>query len=308
MPKPSKAKTYFTVDVDGQPRTLFAVREGKTHDGLTIIMKSAEAVAGHLFEPTEVVEQRYSIHDSPSSQSENTIKHTLILANGELVDTHKQTRGLKDNLLTPLFFRGCISLDSDRYLYKTKVRDSVVSLGAYDPRSTILNYGLFASGRGGPKMAGSTKYKMTVAHFRAFTLYVPYCFTNLPSSDFGVVQHLIGDAPRINQEPTATVEKFIDPGWRPQDARAIAITKFRQIHDHAIARCIEDWQGIEGLEVPPVVASFLQEVGPGLLTQYEARQKFGKFVRRGKGVLPRKDAPRKLNFDLDRATFWVRDD
>jgi hypothetical protein len=150
------ADIRFTIDVAGHPRSLFSITERK--DEVTLGLKSPlivnkdgkapSPIETPDVEPSQIREQRFSIHPSPNSPMRITaIKQTRILANGRRDYLRHYTRAIKDGEKFALIFsRRCGRLESPEYIPKGKFTN--ISLGAFEPDNFSLIYSVIVAANG----------------------------------------------------------------------------------------------------------------------------------------------------------------
>lgn len=115
MPKP----TIFSASADGKERVLFSIQERASGD-LTLILKHAEwDIPQQGDAPTDedrLIEERFSVHRSPNSQTVNAIKYTKIRKDGTRGITRHYSRAIKiSNQFAPLLIRRSGNMAAPRY-------------------------------------------------------------------------------------------------------------------------------------------------------------------------------------------------
>ena len=180
----------FTIDVNGQPRTLFSVVERR--NDVTLVLKSAHFNARHgsaVFleyfpsnTSSKIIENRYSIHPSPSSDSINVIKHTMVLANGDRIHNRNYTQVIKKKeRFTLVYCRQCGNIALPRYAAQGKFTN--VSLGSFEPQYFTLMYGVFV-GASDAEFAGQYEARIlnVLQHkFDKIRIVVFWTFMNIAS-------------------------------------------------------------------------------------------------------------------------------
>lgn len=187
----AQAKTRFTIDVNGQPKTVFSIVEKKDGDLNLHITSGGKSYKtenlsqlvvipdGVTFEPCSM---HISIHPSSRSDETNTIKWTQTYSARE-ENIHQLTTGMKkDNLFVPALFRVCGDLTADRYSVKEKTNESRISLGAYDPSKDQLRF-MVVCGRADKSFQKIDDHPSNLIQhvFPNFTLTLIWSYLNLPS-------------------------------------------------------------------------------------------------------------------------------
>ena len=127
----------FVVDLDGLPRSLFSVVEKR--DETTLGLKSHmhnmklgqhSPLSIPFGKPSEVIQQKYSIHASRESERGiNVIKQTMLLADKRVIPYYHYTRAIKSGKdFAFLFCRRCGELNRPEFVARGT---SHISLGSY---------------------------------------------------------------------------------------------------------------------------------------------------------------------------------
>lgn len=137
--------TIFSASIKGSERRLFHVQERSTTKDLTIVVKHARfAIPDGGFAANEadrVVEERYSVHRSPTSTRTNGIKYTRILGDGRRDHSYQYTEALKIyNHFSIVFIRRSGDISDENYSITKRHRGNIVSLGGYDPQLFQIVY------------------------------------------------------------------------------------------------------------------------------------------------------------------------
>jgi hypothetical protein len=145
--------TRFTVELGGYPRALFSVVERRNETtlgirtdafqnkhGITTPLKLSE------LEPSKIIEQKISIHPSPSSPTKiNVIKHRKVMANGRATVARNYTKAIKGaDGFAFVFQQRCGDLNRSLYISRGK---NNISVGAYDPSHFSLIYAIFVGAK-----------------------------------------------------------------------------------------------------------------------------------------------------------------
>ncbi len=186
-------KTRFVIEVEGSPRTVFAVHETRGGDLNIHITSGGRAYSAPTFgelvavcdeSKFEECEKHISVHASKKSAEVNVIKQTQkYLGRAEEICQYQYTTGLKlDNLFVPVLFRICGDLSRDRYQLPAKCADRLESLGIYAPSQGQLRFMVVCSRRG-TSFPNDEEHPSNVKEvdFENFTLTVIWSYLNKPS-------------------------------------------------------------------------------------------------------------------------------
>ena len=178
----------FTIDVAGEPRSVFSVQEraSATSPFSSTVehwdWRSRARMSGYA-EPSPLV-LRYSLHRSDESPTGiNVLKRTIVSADGERSDGGNYTRAIKNTKrFTLLHSHRAMDLSDPRYTLG-KNRGTVFSLRSYDPSVSSCSIKIWA----GPAEREFSYYRVTddlkliQQRFAAFRLAIMWCFLTLPS-------------------------------------------------------------------------------------------------------------------------------
>ncbi len=142
-------RVRFVIDVNGTPRTVFAVSEQKAGDLNIHITSGGRTYTGKTLNDLVALsdesafddcEKHISVHTSSRSLNVNVIKRTQVFVDRK-EDSCQVTTGIKqDNLFIPVLFRVCGDLSRERYVIPESCDDNLVSLGQYDPSQGQLRF------------------------------------------------------------------------------------------------------------------------------------------------------------------------
>lgn len=187
----SKMKTRFVIDVEGSPRTVFAVHETRGGDLNIHITSGGRAYSAATFgelvavcdeSKFEACEKHISVHASKKSPAVNVIKRTQTFPD-RTEDICQYTTGIKlDNLFVPVLFRICGDLSRDRYQLPVKCVDRLESLGVYEPNQGQLRF-MAVCTRRGTSFPKDEEHPSNVKQvdFENFTLTVIWSYLNKAS-------------------------------------------------------------------------------------------------------------------------------
>lgn len=153
MSKKTISRVRFTIDAEGQPRTLFSAYE-KANGAVYIRPKKDPHFRfpgqhpDGIKKPIYVSSQKYSIHPSENSpQKVNTIHSTTVLEGYEPLEWRHLTKAIKKEVgFAFLNLRRCSSLAQPHFVSQD-TNETTVSLGAYDPKLFTLYYAIIAGAK-----------------------------------------------------------------------------------------------------------------------------------------------------------------
>lgn len=184
----AKDTIRFVVVVKGKQRVLLSAQQKKDGDVL-LFFKSADN-----YENTDIgiLEQRYSIHQSPLSKNSSTIKHTLKLANKKEITTVNYTEAIKAGRgFCPIFFKFCNNLQNTNHDLNPKRTKELIILGKSDERfSFYFGVILSASNVVLPSSADNNinVHELILGNIRISILS---CLTALPPHRFSRITHAL---------------------------------------------------------------------------------------------------------------------
>ena len=190
----------FVVDLDGHPRSLFSVVESGDETTLGLKSSSHNMKLGQgaplsipISNPTEILQQKYSIHPSPESeQGINVIKQTLLLADGRKIPYYHYTRAIKSGEnFAFVFCRRCGQLEQPHYIARGT---SHISLGSYDPTRFVLIYAVIVGAKE-TEFSHQSPIAVNVKQvvFNNLRLIVLWSFLSVPSHPSTFSAHISND-------------------------------------------------------------------------------------------------------------------
>jgi len=191
----SKPIARFTVEVLGQPRSLFSVSENKDHT-LTLrltnlgLHKTYGQNSSEISRLPAILHQYYSIHSSKTSpEGVNAIVQHKIVEGPHEYETRHYTKAIKrGNAFASLFFRRCTTLTHPSYIPKPR-RGTMVSIGRYDPSAFTLFYNVVAGARGYELAIDDPKIAASFFDFRNVRITVLSVFVSIPASNSSYTGH-----------------------------------------------------------------------------------------------------------------------
>ena len=190
-----KSDYRIVVESDGKLLRLFSITQ-RDNDDIVIKPQQAEfyrEINGEDLQKTPlIINQKYSIHCSPNSESGiNAIVQTLELSTGENIKTRNYTNALKkNNLFTILFACRCPDLDNDRYL--TDDKTTIVNLTKYNSKISVLYY-MIVVGNVGENFEDiiHSDFGCTTIQLNKFSVSVFWSFSHMPSDPTGSKIHVL---------------------------------------------------------------------------------------------------------------------
>lgn len=178
----------ISASVKGAERQLLQVQERSTSQDLTIVVKSTvfrvSQYGARGTENDRVVEARYSVHCSPSSDRTNGIKFTQILADRRRHNTYNYTEAIKvHNQFAIVFVRRSGDLSDDRYIINN-TGGPIIKLGPYDPAYFQLVYMVLVSAPDRHFVVPTLSYINCLQYnFSRFRLVILWQFMCCPEDD-----------------------------------------------------------------------------------------------------------------------------
>lgn len=210
----------------GRDRQLLKVLDKGSE--ILLFLAAAGKYVGAPFAGREILEQRYTVHETKHSvRNINEIKQTIRLEDDGLVETILDAKGPKSGKIQLIYVRGCPSLELPRYDMNAKRADIVGSIGDYNPEKRTLLYAVFISSVDGPeRIASHSRYNQNVFDFDRFRLYIISTLVCFPSYWDGRLFHLTSNVMRYNKEKIPG--KILDgvEGFDPKGARSIVLNMF----------------------------------------------------------------------------------
>ena len=180
-----KPLTRFVVEIDGELKRLFSVRE--VSKGLLIVKTDApSSVATHEGKVSPILTYKHTVHTSERSETgANLIHMTQEFENGSTKQAHLLTHAVRDGTFAPIIQKLAPDPRNKPSLVPHK-KDIIVSLGTFDPGAATLIYGIWlSSADAAPSFPRDTAYSSIVCPFRLFSLSVAYGFVAEPSTVIG---------------------------------------------------------------------------------------------------------------------------
>lgn len=261
MSRPPKLRVQ--IDVEGKARELFSARITRNED-LILVFKYSNFHNDEEMTKTLITEQRYSVHPSKQSVSKlNTIKHTLILENGDTFNSYHETFAIRDNLLAPLIFRLCPALNEPEYVSNPRAKDEVSMIDAYDVHEKTLMYTILLTSNNGPNIVPkSSRYKQISYDFGPYRIILVWSFSNLYSHYRGQISHNMNMTPRENGEISNHGVKIPPtPGVRHSRIHTVIFSEFTRMHEFAC--------DLMHSTVPEIPADIFKAAGFGLFSKEE---------------------------------------
>jgi hypothetical protein len=181
-------KITFGIEVDEKPRKLFSLIEKKSGDLILTLNHAKNYEEGtNILGP--IKQQRYSIHKSPQSPSNNTIKQTIELEGGKLYHTYNSTKAIKEKSgFCYIYSRRAPNLDLDRLNFKSKADDVIID--AYVPSIRTLVYSIFISDESiNFKDKNFDDFKIHQIKFGFIKIVILWSYINFPSDTSGFLSH-----------------------------------------------------------------------------------------------------------------------
>lgn len=185
----AKRLTRFVVEIDGELKRLFSVREAK-RGLLTINTDAHETISTNQGQTSEIRALKHSVHTSERSETgANMVHMTQDYANGTTKEMHLLTHAVRDGTFAPIYQR-LVADPRNRPTLVPHKNDVIVSIGRFDPSKATLIYGVWLSSVAGTHSFPADRAYSTVGHeFQHFGLSVAFGFTVEPSTTVGFFLH-----------------------------------------------------------------------------------------------------------------------
>lgn len=226
----------FTIDVDGEPRSLFRVVERR--DEVTLGLKSPvfnarQAAAKSALDvpehgaPSKVIEQRYQIHPSRESATGiSAINQTMILANGKRIRYRHYTKVIKSREnFAFIYCRRCGRLERPELIPRGKFEN--ISLGTFEPQNFTLIYAVLIGARDKEFIAQHRQTRIGIIQhpFNNLRIIVLWTFLNTRSHPIWMTAHLETIPPEI----LAPTDRDLADGLNPYECVRMFAEKAREL-------------------------------------------------------------------------------
>jgi hypothetical protein len=249
-----KPQTRFVVEIDGQLRRVFSVRE--VRDGRLIVTTGGEgtklSLNGTL---VEVLTMKHTIHVSEKSETNAVTVHlTQEFVDGRRNDLFNLTHAVKNGNFQPIYSRLVGDPTRARILDRQPC-DQIVSLGRYNPRAETLVLTIWLSATDvADAFPVDTHYSTVVHKFYRYGLIVAYGFAPTPSTPVG---GFINFATTSKERLTETQRRLnymagLSEGSAPHETAKHAIFELNYVLDQMIKpTLVEPPQIKRGILLPP---------------------------------------------------------
>lgn len=193
-----KAKTRVVISSRGAPRELIAIRELENRD-LLIILKLPDESGSTNGPFDKIIQHKFSLHQNPRSPTgSRTVKGTLLYQDGRVRTTAALWQPRNGAVAALLFLYRTPAMDTPSHLANIRSKDSVISIGEYDPRWASLAYAVFVGNCGALdfQLKPTLPFTKTLIQFQMFEVAICHTFMNAPSIPRGelVVQATSGES------------------------------------------------------------------------------------------------------------------
>jgi hypothetical protein len=215
----SKHLTRFVVEIGGEFKRLFSVREVKR--GLLIIKTDApNSISANEGQISQLLSVKHTVHTSDRSETGANLVHmTQEFENGSTKETYLLTHAVRDGTYAPIYQR-LVPDPCDKPSVVPHKKDVIVSLGAFDPGRATLIYGIWlSSATAGSEFPFEKAYSSIVCPFQVFSLSVAYGFVAEPSTPIGTMLHYATTSTekRTDLEKALGYRAGITPGATPDE-------------------------------------------------------------------------------------------
>jgi hypothetical protein len=226
-----KPLARFVVECGGELKRLFSVRE-VSKGSLIITTDAPSSVATNEGQVARILSYKHTVHTSERSETGANLVHmTQEFENGSTKHAHLLTHAVRDGTFAPIYQKLAPDPRNKPSLFPHK-KDTVVSLGAFDPGAATLIYGIWlSSAKDVANFPLDAAYSSVVHQFREFSLSIASGFVAEPSSVIGTsllysttsANRLSGLEQRLGYRtgitPGATAEEL--PGYIVHEMNAV---------------------------------------------------------------------------------------
>lgn len=196
------SKFRFTVTTAGAPRVFLSGSERASSD-LTLFPKTRRGQFFGFQNSVQIVNHRFSVHSSPASPTYNTIKQTIILANGKKVTSALVTDALKrSNSFALLYVKLGPELRHAEYVLNAADKAKRIDLGLFDSERFNFCHAVVIGPKGVQFDAERTDFNVSVHEFALCNLIILSSFLTVPNDGL----HLWRGTISLHQFSTVRVE------------------------------------------------------------------------------------------------------
>jgi hypothetical protein len=255
-------ETVFYVNINGEPTTLFKIRDPGPHSDGT--PRDATILSGHakLMEHEgdwiEFNDQHYSIHKRDNDQN-TLINQKTRLKDGTSINLESIVLDTKAHLLWPLYARRVPKFETSIRKHKDRAKDKNIQIGDYNSELATIFYTIFVTR---PNyivpVSENETFKIYSTLFDKFKAVVLVSFLNIPTMGAGDVQIMTNKLGIINGIPQDGHTKNGGPSF-PADAiiplHFLLIESLRAKYmDRLKEKCEPAW--FQEVSKPPIATQF----------------------------------------------------
>jgi hypothetical protein len=234
----AKGQTRLIAEVDSSPRVLLSVAENSSGE-IHITPARAEVAFYEDREPIPTSHQVYTVHHS-NKWTGNTIHHKILTPGAGSRESYLNTLAVAQGRLQPLYAHTFKDLRDAAIPGSVRKKDTVLSIGNYEPKGFTLHLVLFL---GPPNsnidaLGQSLFYCRYIMKFRDYSLLAAVAYTALPSIPEGNIRHYSSAYPTIDGVRNGELLPAA-PGLGPVEAREAAQGIITGCHGASFVRTIE---------------------------------------------------------------------
>lgn len=229
----SKPCTRIVGRVNGSPRTLLSIREGR--DRKLIVLPS---LGSHIFldgvAREEIKTHHYTVHNSKmSNDGGNLIHQTIDTVSGKRLETHIYTTCVGSNFIQPLYSHTFMDIKSENLAQDMRPKDKYIDILEYNPKSNILHILVCLSSSQInieniilPEFASAF-----FVPFEKFGILIFWCFSCIPSAEKGTTKHYMTSNSTLNGvERHASFDRKVSSGLSCEEISGYLNYEFLQSH------------------------------------------------------------------------------
>jgi hypothetical protein len=195
----------FTITAGSQESVFLSVSETSVEKKIRLFLKAGQNRNMETGPGTEIVEDRFIIHDSPLSSNYSTVHYSQISKDKRKQDVSQLTDAIKKKSgFAMLYGMATANLSNPFYARKPNDKSKIANIDTYDPKKFIFCYAV-AIGAAGASFSVIAKEPVNIRqeNFHRYTLvlfwsYVP--FLSAPFSSFVHVMTLPPESAKTKDE------------------------------------------------------------------------------------------------------------
>ncbi len=212
----TKPITRVCISIDGIEKKLFSLKVGKGGEIIIGINSGSKfqysglnsdidfSIGDEALDGSKITGHHYSIHPSNKSPLDlTTINYTMGFEGKENIKLYSEYLGLRSGGAAELYYHSASRKASDKYnIRKKKEITEAITIANVNPRKQQFFYGVLVGRQAASKIImGSTKYSFKRFNVGEFSIFVVWCFLNLPSIETGKLIQPANRGARVGEGP-----------------------------------------------------------------------------------------------------------